>query len=77
MADYFLNNLPDDLIPTWDLDLKAESVTRDASAAAIAASGMFLLSELDGSEVGSSELFGISKKDYPLAAEKLSFYREQ
>ena len=46
MADYFLNNLPNDLVPRWDLDLKADSVTRDASAAAIAASGMFLISEL-------------------------------
>ncbi|MFA7420136.1 MAG: glycoside hydrolase family 2 TIM barrel-domain containing protein [Melioribacteraceae bacterium] len=50
MASYFLKNLPDDYIPRWDLDLKADSVVRDASAAAIAASGMFLLSELSDSK---------------------------
>lgn len=48
MADYFLGNLPDDLIPTWDLDFKNQAVPRDASAAAVAASGMFLISELTG-----------------------------
>ncbi len=46
MADYFLNNLPGDFVPTWDLDLKNQNVVKDASAAAIAASGMFLISEL-------------------------------
>ena len=48
MADYFLNNLPGDLVPRWDLDLKADTVKRDASAGAIAASGMYLISELTG-----------------------------
>ena len=46
MADYFLKHLPDDLIPYWDLDLLGDDVLRDASAGAIAASGLFLLSEL-------------------------------
>jgi len=50
MSDYFLNNLPDDLIPYWDLDLKSDTTARDASAAAIAASGMYLLSELSKSK---------------------------
>ena len=50
MTDYFNNNLPEDLVPRWDLDLKTDSVTRDASAGAIAASGMYLLSELVNSE---------------------------
>lgn len=45
MADYFINKLPDDLIPYWDLDLSGDDVLRDASAAAVAASGMYILSE--------------------------------
>jgi beta-galactosidase len=46
MADYFLNHLPVDLVPYWDLNLEGENVIRDASAAAIAANGFFLISEL-------------------------------
>jgi len=46
MADYFLSFLPEDFVPYWDLDLVGEDVLRDASAGAIAASGMFLLAEL-------------------------------
>jgi beta-galactosidase len=46
MAEYFQKKLPSDLVPYWDLDLKGDSVIRDASASAIAASGLFLLSEL-------------------------------
>lgn len=46
MVKYFIERLPSDHVPYWDLDLKGEEVLRDASAAAIAASGMFLLSEL-------------------------------
>lgn len=46
MAEYFLAHLPNDFIPTWDLDLLGKTEIKDASAAAIASSGMFLLSEL-------------------------------
>ncbi len=46
MADYFLEHIPLDWVPFWDLDLKGDSVVRDASAGAIAASGMFLIAEL-------------------------------
>ncbi len=46
MADVFLAKLPDDMVPYWDLDLAGDTVSRDASAAAIAASGMELLSHL-------------------------------
>lgn len=45
MADYFLNNLPADSVPYWDLTLSGIEIPRDASAAVIAASGMYLLSE--------------------------------
>lgn len=46
MSEYFISHLPADSIPTWDLDLKNEDTFKDASAAAIAASGMFLLADL-------------------------------
>ncbi|MCK5330220.1 MAG: glycoside hydrolase family 88 protein [Candidatus Marinimicrobia bacterium] len=46
MADYFIDHLPSDLVPFWDLDLAGEDVLKDASAGAIAASGMFLLAEV-------------------------------
>lgn len=45
MADYFLAHLPEDHVPYWDLNLSGEDVVRDASAGAIAASGMYLLAE--------------------------------
>jgi unsaturated chondroitin disaccharide hydrolase len=46
MADYFLDHLPGDQVPFWDLELPASSTRqyRDASAAAIAASGLKELS---------------------------------
>jgi unsaturated chondroitin disaccharide hydrolase len=46
MADYFIGYLPEDQIPYWDLDLSGEDIYRDASAGAIAASGMYLLADL-------------------------------
>ena len=46
MAEYFIKRLPNDFIPVWDLDLDSENNLRDASAGAIAASGLFQLSEL-------------------------------
>ncbi|MCB0732730.1 MAG: glycoside hydrolase family 88 protein, partial [Ignavibacteriae bacterium] len=45
MADVFIKALPKDYIPFWDLDLSGINVVRDASAAAIASSGMYILSE--------------------------------
>ena len=45
-ADYFIRNLPDDYVPYWDF--QAENIPdepRDASAAAIAASGLLELSQ--------------------------------
>ncbi len=46
MADYFIAKLPSDFVPYWDLDLSGPGVVRDASAAAIAGNGMYLLSTL-------------------------------
>ncbi len=45
MADYFISFLPEDYVPYWDLDLSGKDVFRDASAGAIAASGLFLLAD--------------------------------
>ena len=62
MSEYYLNNLPVDLIPRWDLDLKADTVVRDASAAAIAASGFFILSEMSGTESEYNKYLNLAQK---------------
>jgi len=46
MADVFIEGFPDELVPYWDLTLSGSDIPRDASAAAIASSGMYLLSDL-------------------------------
>lgn len=61
MADWYLNNLPEDLVPLWDFNVGQEGYNpeeksyavkfkgenlRDVSAAAITASGLFELGEL-------------------------------
>ena len=47
-ADYFLDRLPADLVPCWDLAYLGDTdVPRDSSAAAIAACGLFELAGLD------------------------------
>ena len=59
-ADFFLNNLPEDLVPLWDFNVQMEGFTpgyrsravtfqeklKDASAAAIVSSALFELGEL-------------------------------
>lgn len=42
-ADYYLQHLPADAIPYWDLSLKEENTQRDSSAAAILACGLLEL----------------------------------
>ena len=47
-ADYFIANLPGDDVPYWDFEAPGiPSEPRDSSAAAIAASGLLELSQLD------------------------------
>jgi len=47
LADYFIQNLPDDYVPYWDFnDPEIPNSVKDSSAAAIACSGLFTLSEL-------------------------------
>lgn len=50
MADYFIDNLPGDYVPYWDFNLPIESDKKfkDASAAAIALSGLIELSDYVG-----------------------------
>lgn len=62
MADYFINRLPDDYVPYWDFDLKGDTVSRDASAAAIAASGMFLLADIAGTKADYDKYSAYAKK---------------
>ena len=45
MADYMIARLPDDFVPYWDLDLSGQEIVRDASAAAVLASGLYLLAD--------------------------------
>jgi unsaturated chondroitin disaccharide hydrolase len=46
IAQYFIENLPDDFVPWWDFDLTGNSSQpRDASAAAIAASALIELAQ--------------------------------
>lgn len=47
MAEYLIGQLPEDLVPYWDLDLSGEGILRDASAGAIAASGLMLLADVE------------------------------
>jgi len=47
IAAFILKNLPDDLVPYWDYnDPKIPNTYRDASAAAITASALYMMSEL-------------------------------
>jgi unsaturated chondroitin disaccharide hydrolase len=57
MADYFIDHLPADFIPYWDLDLPEENTKyyRDASAAAIVLSGLLELS----SYMGTNSKYGV------------------
>ena len=56
IADYFINRLPDDSVPFWDFDApNIPNESKDASAAAIAASGLLELSQY--AEAGKSEKY--------------------
>ena len=58
MANYFFEHLPEDYVPVWDLDLNGKNDLRDASAGAIAASGLFLLSEVSKTKEAAEKYLG-------------------
>ncbi len=70
-ADYFIEHLPADTIPFWDFDAPGEE--RDASAAAIAASAFFPLSEATGDtvyrQVAERLLLALSSPEYLAGAD--------
>lgn len=43
LANYFVDNLPEDSVPYWDFNINDDNAPRDSSAAAIAASGLWML----------------------------------
>ena len=47
LAEYFINNLPEDYVPYYDFN-DSEKLVKDSSAAAIACSGLLELSRLNG-----------------------------
>jgi unsaturated chondroitin disaccharide hydrolase len=63
LADFFVDNLPDDAVPYWDFrapDIPDEE--RDASAGAIAASGLLELSTLVQDGQASARYFDTAEK---------------
>ncbi len=73
LADHFLNRLPADGVPFWDFDApNIPDAPKDASAAAVAASGMLELSELVKDKALSDKYYNaavallkaISTRDY-------------
>lgn len=77
MANYYLNNLPEDKVATWDLDLLHKTEIRDASSSAIAASGMLLLSSLIKNENLSKSFLEISLQIIKSLKEKYLFTKSK
>ncbi|MCI4668133.1 MAG: glucuronyl hydrolase [Bacteroidia bacterium] len=62
MADYWLENVPEDGIPYWDFEARQiPNVPRDASAAAIAAAGLLQLATKLPPKEGSKYFFQAEK----------------
>jgi unsaturated chondroitin disaccharide hydrolase len=60
MADYFMNHLPDDVIPYWDFEApNIPYEPKDSAAAAIAASGLLELNRVLG---GDSTYLSVAKE---------------
>ena len=69
-AEYFLDHLPDDLVPNWDLAYADDSAAPcDSSAAAIAACGLLELAELQ--EAGKLHGIGGRAAGYRQAADAI------
>ncbi|QEN04467.1 glucuronyl hydrolase [Thiospirochaeta perfilievii] len=70
--NYYINNLPEDLIPYWDLSFKKGEEERDSSSAAISVGGLLLLSKVLGEEyndyakkITNSLIKNYTTKEYP------------
>ncbi|CAH0528785.1 glycoside hydrolase family 88 protein [Vibrio hippocampi] len=62
-ADFFIDQLPDDSIPHWDFRAPRDANTpRDTSAAACAASGLLLISELVEDETQKTHFFNVANR---------------
>jgi unsaturated chondroitin disaccharide hydrolase len=62
-ADYFVSHLPTDRIPYWDFDAPGiPNEPRDSSAAAIAASGLLQLSQLESDPDRAERYFTTAKE---------------
>lgn len=81
-ADFYLSRLPDDYVPYWDFDApNIPDAPRDASAAAIAASALLELSQLEDNKVKSADyknaairmLESLSSEKYQSRESKPSF----
>lgn len=69
VAQYFIDNLPEDFVPWWDFDLTGNAnEPRDASAAAIAASALIELAQQTGNnyylETAKSIVENLSSDEY-------------
>ena len=72
-AKYFIDNLPSDNVPLWDFD--AGDGTKDTSAAAIAACGLFKLGKAAGSSAYTAKakaILGSLKAKYQGSAKSLA-----
>ncbi|HEX8076130.1 MAG TPA: FG-GAP-like repeat-containing protein [Thermoleophilaceae bacterium] len=62
VADYYVSHLPADSVPYWDFQAPGiPNEPRDSSAAAIAASGLIELSQLDPDTGRSRRYFGVAQ----------------
>ncbi len=60
-ADYYIAHLPSDFVPFWDFQAPEVSPPRDSSSAAIAASGLLELSQLDTDPARQTKYFEAAK----------------
>lgn len=61
VADYWVTHVPADCVPYWDFDAPAaQSTSRDASAAAVATSGLLELSRLEPDAVRAGVYRGVA-----------------
>lgn len=63
LADYYIAKCPSDYIPYWDFnDPEAPNIVRDSSAAAITASGLLNLSDVEADKTIAEKYRGVAYK---------------